>query len=198
VRPATGPAGGRPRDQELDQAILSATIALLNESGIEAATIAAIAERAGTTRPALYRRYSSQAELVIAALHTIARLERPTPTGDHRHDLEQELRGFRDAAQRTNSIALVGSMLVDSTDPEIRAYYRRLIVQPRRAAITGILEAARSDGSLTCSPGDLDATVTMCTGSYYAYALAGKQPPRDWPKRIASLIWRACGGTAAD
>lgn len=194
VHPGSGPGVGRPRDQELDHAILSATVEILNESGIEAATIAAIAERAGTTRPALYRRYSSVAEVVIAALHTIARLERTEPTGDHRHDLEQELRGFRDAAQRTNSVALVGSMLVDSTDPEIKHTYRSLLVQPRRAAITRILATAHDDGSLTCTTADLQTAVTMCTGSYYAYALAGATPPKDWPKRISSLVWRACGG----
>jgi len=42
---------------------------------------------------------------------------------------------------------------------------------------------------------DLDVAVTMCTGSWYARALAGSRPLRNWPLRTAVLVWRAVGGS---
>jgi AcrR family transcriptional regulator len=191
--PAPAP-GGRPRDQAIDAAVVAAAVAVLNEEGIEAVTFARVAERAGTSRPALYRRFGSHDELVIAALRSIAERSRPEPTGDHRADLEGELRSFRDAITSTNSVTLVGSMLVGSVDEQVRQTYRELIVQPRRDRIGAILSAARAGGAITGAPADLDVAVTMCTGSFYAYALAGRTPPRDWPKRVARLVWRAAGG----
>lgn len=187
--------GGRPRDEGIDAAIVDAAVAVLNEEGIDGVTVARVAERAGTTRPALYRRFGSHEELVIAALRSIAERSRPEPTGDHLHDLEQELRSFRDAVTGTNSITLVGSMLLDTVDPAVRETYRELIVRPRRDRIAAILDAARADGALTGAPADLDVATTMCTGSFYAYALAGRTPPRDWPRRVARLVWRAAGGS---
>jgi AcrR family transcriptional regulator len=58
---------GRPRDPRIDAAILQATAELLVEIGYANLTLAAVAERAGTTKTALYRRWASKAELVHEA-----------------------------------------------------------------------------------------------------------------------------------
>lgn len=58
---------GRPRDPRIDGAILRATADLLVEIGYSNLTMSAVAERAGTTKTALYRRWSSKPELVYAA-----------------------------------------------------------------------------------------------------------------------------------
>ena len=69
------PGAGRPRDPRIDAAILRATADLLVEIGYSNVTMAAVAERAGTTKTALYRRWSSKAELVHEAAfptHTVS------------------------------------------------------------------------------------------------------------------------------
>lgn len=185
---------GRPRDEALDRAILDRTVEVLVAEGVEAITFSRIAELVGTTRPALYRRYRTPIELAVAALHEIASGTRPGLSGDHLADLEAELRSFRDGVTRTNSIALVGSMLAGGVDEAVLATYRELLVQPRRERIRSILLAARRDGQVDGAPADLEVATTMCTGSFYAYALAGVEPPRDWPRRVARLVWRAAGG----
>ncbi|MFL6023804.1 MAG: helix-turn-helix domain-containing protein [Marmoricola sp.] len=58
---------GRPRDARIDEAVLAATRELLLEVGYADLTLTAIADRAGTTRPALYRRWPSLAHLVHEA-----------------------------------------------------------------------------------------------------------------------------------
>ncbi len=60
-------APGRPRDRRIDGAVLAATADLLVEVGYADLTVAAVAERAGTTKPAIYRRWRSKAHLVHEA-----------------------------------------------------------------------------------------------------------------------------------
>src|ERR1700759_653108 len=81
------PSAGRPRDPRIDAAILRATTDLLVEIGYSNLTMAAGAERAGTTEPALCRRCSSKAELVHAAAFPAAPTAIATPAGDFRADI---------------------------------------------------------------------------------------------------------------
>lgn len=58
---------GRPRNPLIDRAVLEAAAELVVEVGYADLTIAAIAERAGTSKPAIYRRWPSKAHLVHEA-----------------------------------------------------------------------------------------------------------------------------------
>lgn len=57
-------AGGRPRRAGVSQAILSATIALAAEEGLDNITLSAVAERSGVGRPTIYRRWPSKEALL--------------------------------------------------------------------------------------------------------------------------------------
>jgi AcrR family transcriptional regulator len=59
---------GSRRDPAIDAAVLAATRALLVERGYTATTIDLIATTAGVSRPAVYRRWSSKAQLVHEAV----------------------------------------------------------------------------------------------------------------------------------
>jgi AcrR family transcriptional regulator len=59
---------GRPRDVTIDERVLAATRQLLVEEGWEGTTIRGIAARAGVSRPAIARRWSSKAWLVMEAI----------------------------------------------------------------------------------------------------------------------------------
>jgi hypothetical protein len=62
---------GRPRDTSLESTVLSATADLLLERDTKDVTIAAITERSGVSRAAVYRRWSSREELLAAALDSV-------------------------------------------------------------------------------------------------------------------------------
>ncbi|MGE2734648.1 TetR family transcriptional regulator [Mycolicibacterium vaccae] len=85
------PGAGRPRDPRIDAAILQATAELLVEIGYNNLTMAAVAERAGTTKTALYRRWSSKAELVHEAAFPATPSAIETPPGDFGADLRAML-----------------------------------------------------------------------------------------------------------
>ena len=80
--PPSEQKAGRPRDARLDEAILKATVELLEEHGYFDVSLAAIAQRAVTTTPAIYRRWSSKADLVVQAVFRIEGDDVVADTGD--------------------------------------------------------------------------------------------------------------------
>jgi len=59
---------GRPRDTEIDAAILRAALSLFVEKGLDGVGIEQVAERAGVARTTVYRRWSSTASIVAKAI----------------------------------------------------------------------------------------------------------------------------------
>lgn len=112
------PGAGRPRDPRIDAAILRATADLLAEIGYSNLTIAAVAERAGTTKTALYRRWSSKAELVHEAAFPAAPTAIATPPGDIAADIRAMLAATRDVFStpvvRAALPGLIADMVADA------------------------------------------------------------------------------------
>jgi AcrR family transcriptional regulator len=189
----TGPRG-RPRDPEIDAAVLEAARRHLGAYGYEAMSVAAVAEEAGTTRQALYRRWPSKADLATAAIASLAQTDARPATDDPYADLVAELTDYYRGITRPNGISMVGSMLQDATDPDLAALYRERLVSPRRRRLRRILQRGVDAGRLAADA-DLEFAVAACTGTYYALHLTGQRIPGTWPVRTASLVWRAAGGT---
>ncbi len=64
---------GRPRDLSMEPAIMRAGWELLAERGYAGLAFEELAERAGCSRPALYRRFANKRELIIWMLDNAAR-----------------------------------------------------------------------------------------------------------------------------
>jgi AcrR family transcriptional regulator len=185
---------GRPRDELIDAHVLEVTRQHLAEYGYAAMSLVAIAEEAGTTRPTIYRRWPTKADLATAAVAALAEASTPPVSDDPYADLCAELAAFRRGITRPDGISMVGTMLVTSTDPELVKLFRRRVVRPRRARLHAILERAQRDGLIDAGA-DLDIAVTMLTGSWYAQALSGGPPAAHWAERVTAAVWRAVGGT---
>ena len=156
-------------------------------------SLAAIAEEAGTTRQALYRRWPSKADLATASIAAMSQGAERSLTDDPRADLARELEAFRRGINRPDGLSMVGTMLLDSTDEELVALFRERVVLPRRSCFRKILEGAR-DAGLLDDDADIDVALTMLTGSWYANALTGRTPSPNWARRVAALVWRSLGG----
>lgn len=188
---------GRARDPEIDARILAVANRQLADVGYKALSLTAVAREAGTTRQALYRRWPTKAALAAAALEMSADAGPAASSRDPLSDLVAELSDFQRGVSKPGRLSLVGTMLQDSTDPALRARYQAQIIAPRRARLLGILRRARQLG-LIDAEADLEVAITLCTGSWYARALAGLDPPESWPRRTAELVWRAVGGRPAE
>ncbi len=165
----------------------------LAQHGYEAMSVALVAQEAGTTRQAVYRRWPTKADLATAAVAAMSRAAERAPTDDPYADLVAELEAFRRGVSRPDGVSLVGTMLLRSTDPELVQHYRERIVTPRRARLRAILERARNAG-LVDVDGDIETALNVFTGTWYARALAGDAPTPRWADRVASLVWRGLGG----
>lgn len=91
-----GTGAGRPRDPRIDAAILRATAELVVDVGYSNLSLAAVAERAGTTKTALYRRWPSKAELVHEAAFSVPPSAVTAPRGDVAGDIRAMMIGARD------------------------------------------------------------------------------------------------------
>jgi AcrR family transcriptional regulator len=113
---------GRPRDLRIDAAILTATADLLVETGYSNLTLAAVAERAATTKTALYRRWSSKAELVHEAAFPVAPTALAGPAGDMAADLRAMVAAARDVFSTPVVRAALPGLVADmSADSDLNA-----------------------------------------------------------------------------
>jgi AcrR family transcriptional regulator len=110
---------GRPRDPRIDGAVLRATVDLLGETGYPGLSVSAIAERAGTSKPAIYRRWPSKAHLVHEAVFPIGAATEIPDTGSLPDDLREMVRRavavLTTPAARAALPGLVGEMAADAT-----------------------------------------------------------------------------------
>lgn len=184
---------GRPRDTAIDDAVLDATLRQLARDGFSALSLASVAAEAGTSRPAIYRRWPDKESLVVDAIARLAQVAPPEVGDDPFEDLVAELEHFRHCITDAAALPLAGIMLGDGIQDSLRDRYHDLIVVPRRTRIRRCLQRAVDDGMLD-PDADLAIAGTFLTGSWYSLALARVAPPDDWARRTATLVWRACGG----
>lgn len=110
---------GRPRDPRIDAAVLRATVELLAESGYPGLLVSAIAERAGTSKPAIYRRWPSKAHLVHEAVFPIGVATEVPDTGSLAGDVREMVcrtaKFLTTPAARAALPGLIGEMAADPT-----------------------------------------------------------------------------------
>lgn len=117
-----GGSSGRPRDPRIDAAILAAAADLLVEIGYSNLTMAAVAERAGTTKTALYRRWSSKAELVHEAAFPAAPTALTAPEGDIASDVRAMIAAARDVFTSPVVRAALPGLIADmAADADLNA-----------------------------------------------------------------------------
>jgi AcrR family transcriptional regulator len=146
------PGAGRPRDPRIDAAILAATADLLAEIGYSNLTMAAIAERAGTTKTALYRRWSSKADLVHEAAFPAGPNALVVQTGDIAADVRAMIAAARDVFTSPVVRAALPGLLADMTaDAELNS---RVM-----ARFTGMFDAIRIRITEAVARGDMHADI---------------------------------------
>lgn len=189
------PRAGRPRDPRIDTAVFDATLTLLEDAGYAPLTISAVARRAGATKPAIYRRWQTRRQLVLAAL--AQRLgEVPVPdTGCTLCDLSEGIKVFLEALDRMPPDVL-GPLLADCAhDADLRAAFMTSLFDPPRAAVAQMLDHARARGDLR-SDIDRDLILDLLGSLVHYRALFGHAPTSESDiERAVSVLLR---GIAVD
>lgn len=170
----TSQVRGRPRDTQIDDALIAATLGMLDEKGYWEISVEAVARAAGTSKPAVYRRWSGRPALVLAALAD--RLDVPTPpdTGCTLCDIDESF-GIFLAAYRTISPESLGSLYAEcAQDPELRAEFTRTLIEPARTAVARSLDRAIARGDLRESV-DRELLLDMVASLVHYRALFGPE-----------------------
>ena len=188
---------GRPRNAEIDRTVLAVALRHLRASGVQGLSVAAVAEDAGTTRAAVYRRWAGRTELAIAAIGTIGHDTPPAPSGDPFADLVAELARFRRFVLEADATSLAATALGDGTDPRVREQFRRHVVEPRHRRFRACLRAGVEAGALR-GQADYAMAEDLLTGSWLAHAVRGEPITDDWARRTAAMVWTACGGVPSE
>lgn len=130
---------GRPRDPDTERSILTATQDLLIETGYPGTTIAAVAARAHCGKSAIYRRWRTKVELVVAAVRALQVPSELPDTGDLRADLLAAAMHFADSDSRSGSVlaSLLGEL---GRDAELREAAYRTIGGPPVATLVAVIE----------------------------------------------------------
>jgi AcrR family transcriptional regulator len=187
------PGRGRPPKPGLDEAILVAALEELARVGYTRMRVEDVARRAGATKPTVYARFSSKAELATAALSSLRGRTPRSPTGDVRADLIEELTLFRAGALRPYGMSMLGAVLAEEHEtPDLLELFRANVVAPRRANLRRILRSGRDTGQLR-SDVDIETGITMLVGSLYATYVAGRAVGPDWPRRVVDA-WLDANG----
>src|ERR1022692_4159861 len=180
---------GRPRNPAVDVAILAAAERQLGERGYAGMSLESVAAAAGTTVPSLRRRYQTKLQLATAVIDSLRVQPLPTPSGAPRTDAVEILTNFQVNVLRLHGMATVGTILAEERrNPELLAHFRQHLVEPRRAALHRTLAAGVKTGELQAAL-DLDATVNLLIGSFYACYLRTGTVPRGWVERVLLGIW---------
>jgi AcrR family transcriptional regulator len=169
----------RRRGATLENALLDAAWAELEAKGYQAMTMEAVADRAGTSRAVLYRRWPKRAELAIAAI----RRHRPMlsgevpDTGTLRGDVVALLTRMSDLLGATGPETLYGLLGDYLSDAELFDRMRSDLLYIGAGVMTTILDRAAERGEARSDVGTRVATLP--TDLFRNELLTSRIPPSE-------------------
>ncbi|MEV8100078.1 TetR/AcrR family transcriptional regulator [Kitasatospora sp. NPDC085879] len=184
---------GRPREERVTGAALDAVVALVAERGMSAVTMDAVAERAGVSKPAIYRRWAAKQELIIAAAEArIGELSIPD-RGDFRAELRELLTARMESYCQPGVDRLLAGVIGASAEADADrgaygAYSSRVMGETRR-----ILERGIERGDVRPDT-DVRSVATMVAAPMVFRLVGELEPPdRHLVEAVVELVARAVG-----
>jgi AcrR family transcriptional regulator len=141
--------GPRRRGLALEEAIYRAALEELAEHSFTDLSIERVAQRAGTGKSAIYRRWPTKLDLVVGTLaHAFPAPGPATTTGDLRTDLLLFHEGMAAALGGTLGAALLANVGQHRQHPELAAALQERILEPRHRILGELLAAGVDRGDV--------------------------------------------------
>lgn len=170
---------GRPRKTETDARIIQAASELVVEYGYSQVTVDQVVERAGTNKPAFYRRFRRLADVVPHALLALDHVLDDIDT----ESLVQDLAEFQRRQRLLFSAPLItrglpGWLAEVSSTPNHAAPFIEQFQAPRREALRSILQRATNRGEIKL-PRDVEWVTDLLTAPLMMRAIIPGLPRID-------------------
>jgi AcrR family transcriptional regulator len=193
-------SGGRPRDAGIDGRVLTAARDLLAEKGLRGFTLDAVADAAGASRSAIYRRWASTDELILDALDdALGQLPGPDPSVAPGNFWDEARDGLQTAVDGLSNPVEHGAIQIWLSrlthQPALHRRYWQRRIQPRREQAIASLSAAAADGEISDAT-DADLLIDMLAGLLvYRYFLTPpefrtSESDKEWLDRLVTLAKR--------
>jgi AcrR family transcriptional regulator len=171
--------------------VLDATVELLGETGYAGLSVDAIARRAGTSKPAIYRRWPGKAHLVHEAVFPLTDDTELPDTGSVAEDVREMLRRtlvvLTAPAARA---ALPGIVAEAAADPTLHAALLERFGRVLSRGLTDWLDAAVARGEVRAVVSADDVVDAIAGISLLALITHGDTLDQAWVDRTAELITR--------
>lgn len=178
------PPARRRRGAALEGAIFAAVLEELAAVGYSRLTLTAVAQRAGTSKPVLYRRWPGRAHIVHATLAQFHRTTIEAPDrGSLRGDMIALMTSLADASRGIGADALWGLLAESVDDPELFQAVRRDLLDPapleaaevisHRASERGEIGHRSLSHRVLALPFELMRAEALASGSISSEAIEG-------------------------
>lgn len=194
--PAAPRRPGRPRDPEADARILRAALELAAVDGLRGLRMEAVAARAGVGKATVYRRWSSKEELLTDAVRAVAQDVEAPDLGSVRDDYLALTRRAAATLSANGGRLMPQLMLSSADDPELHRLCRRVLVDPRRAALRAVLARGVARGEVRDDL-DLELAVDLLIGPVIYRALISGGYGEAVARRAADVVDAVLAGIAA-
>ena len=180
---------GRPRDPRIDDSVLRATVELLGTSGYADLSVDAIAKRAGTSKPAIYRRWPSKAHLVHEAVFPISEATELPDTGSLTGDVREMVRRSTGVLTTPAARAAMPGLLAEmATDPTLHAKLLERFGDVTSRGMTDRLEGAMRRGEVRADITAADLVEAIAGMTLMAIITRNQELDDAWVERTAALI----------
>jgi AcrR family transcriptional regulator len=170
------PARGRPRNPRTRAAILAAARALLTRGGLTAVTIEAIAQKAGVSRPTIYRYWPNAPAVAMAAfLESTGAAEAARAPGNALAALRDQLHALADAFAAPAGRSVAAMVAAAQSETELAKAFRNEFIARNRDATRALLARCVAEGAIE-APEDMDLTLDLIFGPLFYRLLMGHAP----------------------
>ena len=146
---------GRPRDDSVDDLVLTAALALMRDRGYGGLRIDDLVAQTGVAKTTMYRRWPSLAHLAVAAVERALGDRTVEPCADPAVELVRLLdRAFGSVAGDGALVATIGLDIARHDDPELHRLYRRRVIDPVRERVRELVADGMNGGALRAADPD--------------------------------------------
>jgi len=191
MKPTNDSTRGRPRDEALTTAILNTTLELLADRGFRDMHLEDVADRVGTSKQALYRRWPNKSALVAEAVRAALTAVNPHPpdTGSLRDDLVALLSNTVGLLRKGPFGGAIRALVGEASDSKLSGALHE-VERERRKLLRAVLLRARRRGEVD-QRRDMELDIDFMLGAiYFRLLVRRKSLSPDIAARIVDAWWQ--------